>query len=412
MAQAILSTNIKGGTGKSTVAQLLAYEMRDRGFKVGVMDADIDSSNLATRFGTDKKVTFTGDHIIEPVEHDGIKLFSMENAFEDSSFSQSGKFMSEVVKNMVESSAWGDDLDYLIVDCPPGSSDIFEEIVRALRVNLLGAVSVGMSNEYEDTARLVKVCNHTWVPIIGFIENMSGVVCHGEPVQCSVEDHEVAPFGRGKIKEFAENVNGNYLGSIPLVAGDTELEHVAEDAITSAADAIENTDNPELPEDNLGDSGFIRNVWGSISAGFKQINENIPIDKLQNKYGVEGREPLVMKLELTDAGAVTGIFSEAVITADGGDMKVMRPKKAKRRGVNVEGGIRISSQDLKYALDGEKKVLRSTTGEVVSEPYSIIDAVKMGDAEAWGDKTINRLAVLDKILTDVVPMDEVTEMMG
>jgi len=411
MTWAILSTNIKGGTGKSTVAQLLAYKLRDRDYNVGVMDADIDSSNLATRFGTDEKVTFTGDHIVEPVEHEGIKLYSMESAFEDSSFNQTGEFMSGVIKNMVEASDWGDDLDYLIVDCPPGSSDVFEEIVRALRSNLLGAISVGVSKEYEDTARLVKVCDHNWVPIIGFIENMSGVFCHGEPVTCGVEDHEITPFGKGKIEEFAGHVNGKFLGCIPIAGEDTDLSDVSDDTITNAVDAIEDTGSPELPKDNLGDAGFIRNVWGSIQTGFKKMNDTIPIDKLQQKYGVQGREPLVIQLELTDAGAVTGMFSEIVITTVGGEIKVMRSKTASRKGINIEGGVRITSQDLKYALEGEKKVLRSTTGEVTTEPYSIIDAVKMGDAEVWGEKSINRLAVLDKILNEVVPMDEVTGMM-
>lgn len=411
MTWAILSTNIKGGTGKSTIAQQLTYELSDRGHSVGVLDADIDSANLASRFGVDDRVSFDGDHVIEPVEHDGIKLYSMENAFDDSSFSQSGEFMSQVVKDMIESSHWGDDLDYLVVDCPPGSSDIFEELVRALRSNLLGAVSVGVSKEWEDTARLVKICNHNWVPILGFIENMSGIYCHGEPVTCDVEGDEIAPFGRGKIEEFADNIDGEYLGDIPVAGEETEIEEVSENAISNAAEAIENAENPQLPEDNLGDAGFIRNVWGSISAGFSQINDEIPIDRLQNQFGVEDREPLVIKIELTDAGSITSIFSEVVITTRGGDIKALRPSKAKRKGLDVEGGIKITSQDLRYALDGEKKVLNAATGEVMQEPYSIIDAVKMGDAEVWGEKTINRLSVLDKILTDVVPQEKITSMM-
>lgn len=410
MTQAILSINIKGGTGKSTVAEQLAHELNDRGHDVGVMDADIDSSNLASRFGNDEKVSFKGDHVIEPVEHEGMKLYSMENAFEDSSFSQSGEFMSSVVKNMIESSEWGE-LDYLVVDCPPGSSDVFEELVRALRVNLLGAVSVGQSDEWEDTARLVKVCNHNWVPIIGFIENMSGVYCHGEEVTCDVEENPITPFGQGEIKDLADNLGGEFLGEIPLCAEETEIREAASDTIENTAEAIEDAEQPKLPEDNVGDASFIKNVWGSISSGISQMNEEIPVDKLQDKYGVEDRDPLVMKLELTDAGSITRIFSEVVITVDNGDLTVLRPKKAKAKGVKVEGGVKMTSQDLKYAIDGEKKVLNSVTGEIITENYSIVDAVRMGDAEVWGDKTINRLAVLDRILSDVVPMDEVTRMM-
>lgn len=418
MTWAVLSINIKGGTGKSTAAEEISYELRDRGHDVGVMDADIDSANLATRLGSDSKVSFQGDHIIEPVPHDGMKLYSMENAFDDASFSQSGEFMAAVVKDMVESSDWGN-LDYLVVDCPPGSSDVFEELVRALRANILGAISVGIPDAVEDTARLVKVCNHNWIPIIGFIENMSGVYCHGERISCKTgpkfqekDEHEIAPFGKGDIEKFSKKVEGNFLGRIPLCADETEISDVAGDTIENAADAIENAKEPKLPEDNIGDRSFIRNVWTTISEGIKQINSELPVSDLQDQFGVQGRDPVALELELTDAGAITGIFSKVVITFHDGNLKVMRPKKAKRAGKEPEGGIKITSQDLSYAVNGKKKVLRSATGEITTEPYSIIDAVQMGDATVWGEKTINRLSVLDRILSEVVPLSELQEIMA
>lgn len=410
MTWAVLSINIKGGTGKSTCTEQLTYALRDEGYDVGVLDADIDSANLASRFGTDKKVEFEGDHMIKPVEHDGIKLYSMENAFEDSSFSQSGEFMGSVVKNMVESSMWGD-LDYLVVDCPPGSSDVFEELVRALRANILGAISVGISDAIEDTARLVKVCGHNWVPILGFVENMAGVHSQGDIVMTPDGEDELAPFGKGKTEKFANSIGGDFLGYIPLCAQGSEIDEAASDTIDNMVKAVENADEPELPEDNLGNKSFIKNVWGSISSGIKKVNSEIPVGEIQENFGVEGRDPLVMELKLTDAGPVTGMFSEVVITVSSGDLKLMRKKKAERKGINVEGGMKISSEDLNFAIQGEKKIMRAQTGEITTEPYSIIDAVKMGDAEIWGDKTINRLAVLDKILSEVVPMSEVQKIM-
>lgn len=411
MTWAILVGNIKGGTGKSTVTQEVAYSLRDSGYDVGVMDADIDSANLATRFGTDKKVTFEGDHMVKPVEVDGINLYSMENAFEDSSFSQTGEFMGEVVKTMVESSMWGD-LDYLVVDCPPGSSDVFDQLVKALRANILGAISVGVSNAVDDTARFAKVCGHNWVPILGFIENMSGMYCHGEEVKCPETGYPVKPHGKGDIKKFCKNVGGNFIGHIPLCADSTDISDVADDTVSNCITAIEEADQPPLPDDNTGELNFIRNVWSTISSGIKQMNEKIPVGEIQDEFGVEGRDPIVMELELTDAGPISDrIFSKVVVTIDGGNMKVMKPKKAKRKGISVEGGIRITSQDLNNAIKGEKEVMRSVTGEVTTEPYSIVDAVKMGDAEIWGNKTINRLSVMDTILSDVVPMSEIQEAM-
>lgn len=408
MTWAILSINNKGGTGKSTVAKELSYQLRDAGHKVGVMDADIDSANLATRFGVNQKVTFTGDHIIEPVKHDGLKIYSMENAFSESTFSQSGDFMRSVIDNMINHSDWGD-LDYIVVDCPPGSSDVFSELVRGLRPSILGAVSVGISDAVEDTARLVKVCNHNWVPILGFVENMRGISAFGETVTADHEGEEepIYPFGVGQIEQFSQQIGGTYLGGVPLCCHGSEIEDEAPETLDNIVSVVEDADPPELPEDNIGNPSFIKNVWGTIKTGIDQMNSMYNVSEIQDEFGVEGRDPLIMSLKLTDAGPITSVLDEVILTVDAGDITVMRPGKAKRRGVSIEGGMEITSQDLYDSVRGQKKVMRSVTGELTTEPYSITKAVQMGDATIWGDKTINRLAVLDKILTDVVDMDEV-----
>lgn len=419
MTWAILSVNIKGGTGKSTVAEQIAYALRDRGYDIGLMDADIDSANLATRLGTSEKVEFHGDHIIKPVEHKGMKIYSMENAFSESSFNQTGMFMGNVVKDMINSSDWGD-LDYLIVDCPPGSSDVFEQLVRALRSNILGAISVGISDAVDDTGRLVKVCNHNWVPVIGFIENMSGLYCHGKEIKCNTDPnvftsdkHTVKPFGEGEIEKFAGNLGGNFLGKIPLCVDETDIAEVAEETIENTVTAIEDAEQPPLPDENLGNTRFIKNVWKSVTTGIREINQNIPVSSVQDQFGVEGRDPLVIEIELTDAGPISDkIFSSIVLTVDEGKIRPIKKKTAKKKGINIEGRLSITSQDLYDAIRGEKKVMRSVTGEISTEPYSIIDAVKMGDAEVWGDKIINRLAVLDKILSDVVPIGDIQKAVG
>jgi len=416
MTWAILVINIKGGTGKSTVAQLLAEGLRDEGYDVGAFDADIDSANLSSRMGVDERISYKGDHEVEPVEHNGIKLYSMENAFDDASFSQNGKFMKEVIDNMVNHSHWGD-LDYMVVDCPPGSSDVFEELVRSLRANILGAVSVGISDAVEDTARLVKVCDYNWVPILGFIENMSGLYCHGEQVTCTGEGsfttHDVNPMGEGAIENLANELEGaTYLGDIPLCVEDTNIMDVAPETLNNTIETIENASEeggPELPEDNIGKKSFIKNVWGTISEGIDRINNSIPVEEIQDQFGVEERDPLVVKINLTDASGLTSVLSEVVLTVDDGSIKPMRPSKAKRKGFEIEGSISLTSQDLYDAMRNEKKVMQSVNGEVTTVPYSIIEAVKMGRAEIEGDKTINRLSVLDRILSDVVSMDEVTE---
>lgn len=428
MTWAVLSINNKGGTGKSTVAVEIAEEMKTRGYDVGLMDADIDSANLASRLGCDKRVEFEGDHIIKPVEHEGMKLYSMENAFEESTFSQSGRFFKEVIDNMVNHSNWGE-LDYMVVDCPPGSSDVFDEVVRALRAYLKGAISVGQPDAVDDTARLVKVCNHNWVPILGFIENMSGMICHGEPVTCTpfgddlndmfaddngdTSSHEVEPFGSGTIKEFSEAVEGNFLGEIPLVVDDANISEHDNGTIERAVNAIEEAPEPKIPDDTLGDPGFIKNLWDIINKGVSRMNEQYDIETIQSKFGVQDRDPLIMELQLTDAGPISSrILDKIVLTIDDGEITPMKESTAKRKGYSIEAGMEISSQDLFDALSGEKEVMRSVSGEVTTVDYSITKAVQMGDASVWGERTVNRLAVLDKILTEVIDMNEIRDIVA
>lgn len=406
MAQVILVINIKGGTGKSTISEHLSYKLRDEGHDVGVMDADIDSANLATRLGAKERVEFEGDHTIKPVEHDDLLLYSMENAFENTSFAQSGEFMKEVVNDMISHSNWGD-IDYLVVDCPPGSSDVFEQLVRSLRPNMLGAVSVSQPGAVHDTVRLTKVCNHNWIPILGFIENMTGIVDEHGYITHNNSDKRVLPFGEPEMEEFCQKTGGAYLGSIPLCTDESLIPEHADEALSEAVSVIEEAEMPKLPEDHTQDPSFIKNLWKGLLTGVKNINSQFNVKELQDQYGVEDRDPLTIELELTDASGLTGIMSNMILKGGEGRMRVMRPKKAKRKGITPEGGIRISSQDLYNAINGKKTVMRSVTGEVTETSYSIIEAVQMGDAEVWGERTINRLSILDRVLAEAIPMDEV-----
>ena len=140
------------------------------------------------------------------------------------------------------------------------------------------------------------------------------------------------------------------------------------------------------------------------------MNERYDVETIQNKFGVENRDPLIMELKLADAGPISSrILDKLVLTIDDGEIQPMKSSTAKRRGYSVEAGMEISSQDLYDALRGEKEVMRAVTGEVTKEDYSITKAVQMGDASVWGERTVNRLAVLDKILTEVIDMEEIRD---
>jgi hypothetical protein len=238
---------------------------------------------------------------------------------------------------------------------------------------------------------------------------MRGVSAFNETVAVNHEgkEKEIYPFGKGKIEQFSQQIGGNFVGGVPLCCHGSEIEDEADDTMKNIVSVIEEAEAPELPDDNIGNPSFISNVWKTIKSGIDQMNNAYNVSEIQDEFGVEGRDPLVMSLKLTDAGPITSVLDEVILTVDAGNITVMRPGKAKRRGVTIEGGMEITSQDLYDSVRGEKKVMRSVTGELTTEPYSITKAVQMGDATIWGDKTINRLAVLDKILSDVVDMEEV-----
>lgn len=396
--EVILSASSKGGVGKSEVSKLAAYQLQSLGHDVAMMDADIDSSNLSSRMGVSGRVEHTDEDLIKPVEKDGIKIYSMESAFSDSSFSQSGEFMRVVIRNMVKGTEW-DDPDYLIVDCPPGTKDIFDELVKVLREDLLGAIVIGQSNTIDDVGRMIKVCNHNYVPIIGLIENMSGVWSEGELVKSPKSGNIIAPFGRGNVESLSKQLDARYLGSIPLCDDHNRIEEAASNTIRAISTALDDAVRPEMPDLKEGDKGFIKNVLQGLQATIKTVNKEFDIQGIQERFG-DPDNPKVIGIELTDAQDSWLMPSTVNLKIQGGLRPVRNPER-------VHGGISISSQELKFALQGERQVMDSARALYYEDvmdttSYGLVDAVQMGKADVWGDDVINYLSMLDKIFEEVI----------
>jgi len=401
----ILSTSSKGGVGKSEVAKLTSYQLNRDGYDVAMMDADIDSSNLSSRMGIDERVEHTEGDKIEPVEKDGINVYSMESAFDDSSFSQSGEFMRLVIRNMINGTNWNDP-DYLVVDTPPGTKDIFDELIDVLRDDILGAIVVGQSDTVGDVGRMSKVCNHNYVPIVGYIENMSGIWAEGELVKTPKSGNVVAPFGRGRVEQFADNVDGRYLGPIPLCDNTDDIEEAAKNTIKAIAIAVGDAEQAPIPDLNKGDKGFIRNVLGALKATVKTVNEKLNVNDIQNTYG-NPEDPKVIQVEMTDAKGSWVLPSKVHLQVNDG-LNVLRNPD------DVFGGVSMTSQELKFALEGERLVMDSPTAlyqddAINTTKYGLVDAVQMGNADIWGEDVVNYLSLLDKIFTEVIDQSEIQE---
>ncbi|KJS81762.1 MAG: hypothetical protein JM58_16150 [Peptococcaceae bacterium BICA1-8] len=202
----------KGGVGKSTVTALLASSLKQKGFKVGILDADITGPSIPKLFGLKGMPQGSELGFLPVKSKSGIEIMSINLLLphEDEPVIWRGPIISGVIKQFWEDVIWGD-LDFLLVDLPPGTGDAPLTVLQSLPLD--GVVVV---TSPQDLANMVvrKAINMTKkmnIPILGLVENMSFIECPG----CK---EKLYPFGEGKTKEMAKEFNIPILGVLPLEA--------------------------------------------------------------------------------------------------------------------------------------------------------------------------------------------------
>ena len=202
----------KGGVGKSTVSVNLAYALSAHGKKVGLLDLDMHGPNVPKMLGIeDHKLQVMGDHI-EPVRVTGsLSVISMAFLLPDTStpIIWRGPMKMAAIQQFLGEVNWGS-LDYLVVDLPPGTGDEALTIAQ-LAPNVHGAVIVTTPQDVAtlDAMKSAKFIEKLGLPVIGIVENMSGMLCP----HCGVE---IELFGKGGGKKLADELKVPFLGSIPL----------------------------------------------------------------------------------------------------------------------------------------------------------------------------------------------------
>ncbi|HMQ10736.1 MAG TPA: P-loop NTPase [Oligoflexia bacterium] len=198
----------KGGVGKSTVTVNLAMALSRMGNRVGVMDADVYGPSIAKMLNGLMDPTQEGSKI-KPLERYGLKFMSMAVlTHEDSPVIWRGPMASKLIQTFLTQVDWGE-LDYLLIDLPPGTGDV--QLTLTQMAPLTGAVVVTTPQDVaiNVTMRGIRMFDEVQVPIIGIVENMSGFVCN----HCG---EETAIFKKGGGQATAKRLGYPYLGGIPL----------------------------------------------------------------------------------------------------------------------------------------------------------------------------------------------------
>lgn len=217
IARVVAIASGKGGVGKSTVTANLAVALRDRGFRVGILDADIYGPSQPRMFGLEgylpEAVSEEGRDIILPAEAAGIKLMSIGFFIKpDDALLWRGAMAVNALRQMIHQTRWGA-LDFLLADLPPGTGDIHLSIISELTIAAAAIVSTPQQVAVADVRRGVEMFRNPQVniPVAGIIENMAWFTPEELP------DNRYYLFGRGGARSYAAEHGVDFLGEIPII---------------------------------------------------------------------------------------------------------------------------------------------------------------------------------------------------
>ncbi len=209
VAHVVLVMSGKGGVGKSTTATNLALALARSGYRTGLLDADIYGPSIPTMLGVTGRPVSTDGKTIEPLERFGLKMMSIGFLLEDpkAAVIWRGPMLHGALQQFLKDVAWGE-LDFLVLDLPPGTGDVALSLSQRLAVSGAVMVTTPQPVATDDVYKSVSMCRKVNIPILGVVENMSWFV------DTAGVKHEL--FGRGGGQAVAEFSEAPLLAQIPI----------------------------------------------------------------------------------------------------------------------------------------------------------------------------------------------------
>jgi ATP-binding protein involved in chromosome partitioning len=199
----------KGGVGKTTIAVNLAVALAKMGYRTGLLDADVYGPNVPLMMATNQQPRVLNENRIEPLQNFGVKIISVGFLNPgDKAIVWRGPMLHQIIRQFLQQVEWGE-LDYLVVDLPPGTGDVVISLFQT--VPLTGAVVVSTPSDVslQDGRKAIEMFRTARVDILGLVENMSHFVCP----HCH---QEIDIFSKGGVARTAQQFGVPFLGSIEL----------------------------------------------------------------------------------------------------------------------------------------------------------------------------------------------------